>query len=87
MAGARQVRPQQRNLEKPALSEKTKLYRDVCQHHRRVHIAQMIGNEYVAAVRRNLLQAFYFHPHPASPQQKTRPDACHSNLLAPAGLE
>ena len=73
VAGARQVRSEQRNLEQSALGEKTELHRNVCENHRRIHVAEMIGDENVASVGCNFLQALDFHLHSAHPQQDSAP--------------
>ena len=87
VAGAGQVRAQQRNLEQAAFRKKTELHWNVCENHWRIHVAEVIGDENVASVRCNLLQAVHLHFHSAAPQKKARPDARHRDLPAAAGLK
>ena len=55
--------------------------------HWRIHIAEMIRNENVIAIRCDLLQTFHFHLHSAAPQKEARPLARHCDLLASVVLE
>ena len=58
MARPLQVVAEKRHAEETLLCQEAKLDRNVAENDRRVHVAHVIGDKYIAAVRIDFLQAF-----------------------------
>src|SRR5579871_3832872 len=61
VSGAPEMPAEERNLEEATLGEKAETYGDTGESHRRVHVAQMVRDENIAAVFGDLFESFYPH--------------------------
>ena len=73
MPGAIQMLAQERNLEQLLLGQEAERNGKAAQQRRRVHVAQVIRRQHVAAVGVEPLGAFHGDLHAADPQQHASP--------------
>ena len=80
MTGAAQVIAEERDFEKTLFGHEAELHGDGGEDAGGVHVAQMVGDEDVAALGIDLLEAFDLETNETDPEEHSRPGAGNRNL-------
>ena len=67
--------------------QEQEFFGDISQHHRNVHVADVVGDEHVVAARLDAVEAFDGHLHPRDAQQRARPGAGYLELPGRRAIE
>jgi len=87
VASLLQMRTEKGNLKQSFLCQKTELCRDAAEHHRRVHVTQMIRTKDATRAEIDSVETFHLHPHASDEQQRPRPNPRDPHRRAPRRIE